>query len=62
MAISIAYGLLFGTGMTLTFLPSLLVVANTIKFKFHNKFSKTKVTREEVEPAVKEENNLKKYI
>jgi len=61
MAISIAYGLLVGTGLTLTLLPALLSVANMTKVKLARLFGNKNVTPEEVEPAVKELESLKQY-
>jgi multidrug efflux pump subunit AcrB len=55
MAISIAYGLMFGTLLTLLMLPALLVVLNNIKVFTYTLLSKEKVTAEKVEPAVREE-------
>jgi len=61
MAISVAYGLLVGTGLTLTLLPSLLVVANKIKMKTFPLFGKRALTSEDVEPAIIEQRNISKY-
>ena len=61
MAISIAYGLLVGTGLTLTLLPALLSVANMTKVKAARLFGNKNITPEEVEPAVRELKSLKKY-
>jgi multidrug efflux pump subunit AcrB len=61
MAISVAYGLLVGTGLTLTLLPSLLVVANKIKMKSFPLFGKKVSTSEDVEPSVIEQRNISKY-
>ena len=61
MAISIAYGLLMGTGLTLTLLPSMLVVVNKVRL-FGFKIMKHKgFTSEDVEPAVIELEEIKKY-
>ena len=54
MAISVAYGLLFGTFLTLLMLPALLTVLNTLRFKI-SALLKNNRSREQVEPAVKEE-------
>ena len=61
MAISVAYGLLVGTGLTLTLLPAMLVVANKIKVNAYHLFGKKDVTSEDVEPAVIEQRNIRKY-
>ncbi len=61
MAISVAYGLLVGPGLTLTLLPSLLVVANKIKMRSFPLFGKVALTSEDVEPAVIEQRNISKY-
>ncbi len=56
MAISMAYGLLIGTVLTLIMIPAMLSLVNNIKFKL-----KKANTREEVEPAIIEQNSLKQY-
>ena len=61
MAISVAYGLLFGTLMTLLMLPSLLMATNQLKIIIFGLFRKQKPTPEEVEPAVREEVFVKNY-
>jgi len=55
MAISVAYGLLFGTLLTLVMLPALLVVLNQTKVFFFRFFKGLKLAPEAVEPAVREE-------
>jgi len=55
MAISVAYGLLFGTLLTLLMLPSLLVLFNNLKIFVFRLLRKDNVTEESVEPAVREE-------
>ncbi|MBN1165401.1 MAG: efflux RND transporter permease subunit [Candidatus Krumholzibacteriota bacterium] len=55
MAISIAYGLLFGTILTLIMLPSMLVVFNHLKIFLVWLIKGEKPSREDVEPAVREE-------
>ena len=55
MAISIAYGLLFGTFLTLLVLPALLVIVNRVKVFIFSIIKGAKVTPESVEPAVREE-------
>ncbi len=55
MAISVAYGLLFGTLLTLLMLPAMLVLANRIKGGMIRLVTGRKPSQEEVEPAVREE-------
>lgn len=52
MAISVAYGLLFGTLLTLVMLPALLVLLNRTKVLAVGFFRGVKPTPESVEPAV----------
>ena len=58
MAISIAYGIAFATILTLIMLPVFLSFSNSLKKNV--KWLKTgdNVTREEVERAIKEQNEL----
>ena len=60
MAISVAYGLLFGTLLTLLMMPAMLSIVNKIKVLLISIIKRRPVSREEVEPAVKEELFLKK--
>ena len=55
MAISIAYGIFFGTMLTLLILPSLLAMNNKILVFVKSIISGRKLTKEEVEPAIREE-------
>jgi multidrug efflux pump subunit AcrB len=55
MAISVAYGLLYATLLTLLMLPSMLTLLNNTRFYFSAKISKKNLTREDVEPAIREE-------
>ncbi|MCP5104075.1 MAG: efflux RND transporter permease subunit [bacterium] len=55
MAISVAYGLLFGTLLTLVMLPALLVILNHGKVFFFRFFKGMKLAAEAAEPAVREE-------
>lgn len=55
MAISVAYGLLFGTILTLVMLPALLVVINHVKVLMFRFFKGMKLAPEAVEPALREE-------
>ena len=55
MAISVAYGLLFGTLLTLVMLPAMLVLLNRSKVFLQGLFTGTKPSPESVEPAIREE-------
>ena len=55
MAISVAYGLLFGTLLTLVMLPALLVVLNHVKVFIFTLSQGVKLPAEAVEPAAREE-------
>jgi len=61
MAISVAYGLLFGTLLTLLMLPALLTIMNRIKVSIGWFVNDPKPSRESVEPAVREEAFSKMY-
>ena len=61
MAISVAYGLMFGTFLTLLMLPSLLVAFNRIKISLYGFVSRKKFNAEEVEPAVREDVFAENY-
>ena len=52
MAISVAYGLIFGTLLTLLVLPSLIMLFNRIKVIIYNLFSKDYVQPEETESNI----------
>jgi multidrug efflux pump subunit AcrB len=54
MAVSVAYGLVFGTLILLLILPALFLAFNTVRFKWATKILNIQATREIVEPAVKE--------
>ncbi|MCP4634594.1 MAG: efflux RND transporter permease subunit [candidate division Zixibacteria bacterium] len=54
MAVSVAYGLMFGTMILLLILPALFLAFNTVRFKWATIIMKSETTREIVEPAVKE--------
>jgi multidrug efflux pump subunit AcrB len=54
MAVSVAYGLIFGTFILLIVLPSLFLVFNQVRFWFVKYLLRKEVTLESVEPAVKE--------
>ena len=54
MALSVAYGLLFGTVILLIILPASFLVFNSIRLRFACLVSIQPVTSESVEPAVKE--------
>ncbi|MEM8527334.1 MAG: efflux RND transporter permease subunit [Bacteroidota bacterium] len=53
-SLSIAYGLIFGTFLTLSFLPSLLVLSNEANQLLYRIRRRQRPTPEQVEPAVKE--------
>lgn len=53
MAVTLAYGVLFGTLFILLFFPVLIMVLNDIKVLLKWFFTKRKPEREEVEPAIK---------
>lgn len=55
MAISIAYGLLFGTILTLVMLPSMLVAFNKIKVYLYGLVRGERLSPEAVESAIREE-------
>jgi multidrug efflux pump subunit AcrB len=55
MAISVAYGLLFGTLLTLLMLPALLVMLNRLRLVFFRIFKSVRLSPEEAEPALREE-------
>ena len=55
MAISVAYGLAFGTLLTLMMLPALLVIANRFRIWLYWWITKQKPTPEMVEPAIRED-------
>jgi multidrug efflux pump subunit AcrB len=61
MAISVAYGLMVGTGLTLTLLPAMLVFANKIKVRIYPLLGKEVLSSEDVEPVVIEQRNISKY-
>ncbi|MBN1884856.1 MAG: efflux RND transporter permease subunit [Candidatus Krumholzibacteriota bacterium] len=60
MAISIAYGLLFGTILTLIMLPSMLVLLNRAKLYLYRAILRKKLSAEEIEPAVREEEFVRR--
>ena len=57
MAISISYGIVIATVLTLVMLPLLLSVANSIKVFIKWMRTGEKVTKEEVERAIIESKN-----
>ena len=57
MAISISYGLIIGTFLTLIMLPLLLSVSNSVTVFFKWYITGKDITREEVTRAVKEQNS-----
>ncbi|GJQ63704.1 MAG: multidrug transporter AcrB [Melioribacteraceae bacterium] len=54
MAVSVAYGLVFGTFILLIILPALYLVVNRIRVFVNRRILRNDVTFESVEPAVKE--------
>ena len=56
MAVSIAYGILAATVLTLVFLPMMLTLGNSVKVWALWLWPGTKPTKESVERAVKELN------
>lgn len=54
MAISVAYGLLFGTLLTLLMLPALLVLLNSSRFRLHQLVTRQSQDATSLEPAVRE--------
>jgi multidrug efflux pump subunit AcrB len=61
MAISVAYGLLFGTFLTLLMLPSLLAAFNKVKVRLYSFAGRKKLSAEQVEPAVREDVFAENY-
>ncbi len=59
MAISLAYGLLFATMLTLLMIPALLMILNHIKVFIYGLFSKEQMQPRDVEPAVREDLFIK---
>jgi len=59
MAISVAYGLAFGTLLTLMMLPALLVITNWIRIQLFWFLTRKKLNPETVEPAIREERFVK---
>jgi multidrug efflux pump subunit AcrB len=55
MAISVAYGLLYGTLLTLIMLPALLMISNHTRVFFFRVFKGMKLAPQDAEPAVREE-------
>ncbi len=52
MAISLAYGVFIGTGFTLIFFPSIIIVLNRFRVWFRWLWTGVKPTNEEVEPVI----------
>ena len=59
MAISVAYGLLFGTLLTLLMLPAMLVILNQLRVYYYRIVKGKKLALESAEPAVREEIFIK---
>jgi len=63
MAISVAYGLLFGTFVLLVLIPALLMITNRIKRTAMHAYTGEKVSREAVEPSnPNRESNFSVYL
>lgn len=62
MAVSVSYGLLFGAVLTLIFLPVFMFLLNRIKLNFKKLLGEKDLTPEDVEPAVIESRQIKKYF
>ncbi len=58
MAAAVAYGLVFGTVILLVILPAYFLSFNTIRLKYAHIYLDKSATRESVEPAVKELDNI----
>ncbi|MEO1050529.1 MAG: efflux RND transporter permease subunit [Bacteroidota bacterium] len=56
-AIAIAYGLIFGTVLTLAFLPSVLLIMNKVKAFYHRKIRRRAIQPEELDVVMKELRN-----
>jgi multidrug efflux pump subunit AcrB len=54
VSLSLAYGMIMATIATLFLLPVMLLIVNSLKVKWHSTIKGIPVTREEVEPAIKE--------
>jgi len=52
MAISLAYGILFGTAFILIILPVIVVLSNKVAYKFKKLSHKAPLTYEDVETAI----------
>lgn len=59
MAISVAYGLMFGTFILLIILPATFLIFNSVRMKYTSLISGKRFSPEEVEPAIKEIEFLK---
>ncbi len=62
MAISVSYGLLIGTILTLIFLPVLLKLLNRIRIYWRKFWTGEIPDPRDVEPAIKEQKNIAKYF
>ncbi len=61
MAISVSYGMAMATTTTLVLLPVMLLIANGTKVKWQKFAFSRSVSREEIEPAIKEMKYIKEY-
>ncbi len=57
MAVSVAYGLMFGTFILLILLPATFLALNRLRYRFATLVLRQEATYESVEPAVKEVRN-----
>ena len=53
-AVTVAYGLLFGTIILLIILPAMFLSFNSLRVRWATVFSSEPVTTENVEPAIRE--------
>lgn len=61
MAISVSYGMAMATTTTLVLLPVMLLIANSAKVKWQQFAYDRTVSREEIEPAIKEIKYIEEY-
>lgn len=62
MAISVVYGVLFGTLFILLFFPAMILLLNDLRFLWSWLYNGIRPNREQIEPAVVEEEKIKKYF
>jgi multidrug efflux pump subunit AcrB len=61
MAISVAYGLIVGTVLTLLLIPTLLVLINKLKYNLQSLFGLENLSIEAVEPSIIEKKRLESF-